>query len=182
MSCDRMHLFCPLQFLSMYNFLVHVIIRLYPFPAPFSPSDGIASWLILTPDGPSLIELAAELIVTEFFLCHGLLIGEKGWRETSCAIFYSAAGCALGTGGSQEGKGEVQSVVTLNPPDCGYINFFPLCRVRLMFCRLTEDDLPYMKTRMSSVVFRRAMTALCCSRIRKMETPRAGCQWKNQQI
>lgn len=34
-----------------------------------------------------------------------------GGAETSCAMFYSAACCALGNGGSQEGKGEVQSVV-----------------------------------------------------------------------
>lgn len=43
-----------------------------------------------------------------------------GGEETSCAIFYSAAGCVLGYGGSQEGKGEVQSVVTLNSPDWVY--------------------------------------------------------------
>ena len=49
-----------------------------------------------------------------------------GREETSCAAFYPAAGCASGNGGRQEGKGEVQSVVTLNPPDCGYINFSSL--------------------------------------------------------
>ena len=49
-----------------------------------------------------------------------------GREETSCAAFYPAAGCASGNGGRQEGKGEVQSVVTLNPPDCWYINFSSL--------------------------------------------------------
>ena len=49
-----------------------------------------------------------------------------GREEASCATFSPAAGCASGSGGRQEGKGEVQYVVTLNPPDCGYINFSTL--------------------------------------------------------
>lgn len=43
-------------------------------------------------------------------------------------------------------------MVTLNPPDCGYINFSTL--IWLMFPRPPGDDLLYMKTCMASVVFR----------------------------
>lgn len=106
-----------------------------------------------------------------------------GGEETSYAIFYSAARCALGNGGSQEGKGEVQSVVTLNPLDGGYINFSSLC--------LSETDILQAHRRWSSLyenmdvkrcIQTRAVTALCCFQIRKMEPLKAGCQWKNQQV
>ena len=66
-----------------------------------------------------------------------------GGEETSYAIFYSAAGCTLGNRGSQEGKGEVQSVVTLNVPDCGCINFSTLC--------LSETDVLQAHRRWSSL-------------------------------
>lgn len=75
-----------------------------------------------------------------------------GGEETSYAIFYLAAGCALGNGGSQEGKGEVRSVVTLNPPDCGHINFFTLC--------LSETDVLQAHRRWSSLY--ENMDVKCC--------------------
>ena len=106
-----------------------------------------------------------------------------GREETSCATFYPAADCASGNGGGQEGDGEVQSVVTLNPPDCGYINFFTLC--------LSETDVlqPYRRWSLYENMDVKchmqtwAMTALCCSwtwKIGASGKTKSSCHWGKQ--
>lgn len=152
---------------------------LYPFPASFSHSDGIDSWLILTPDGPSLIELAVELTVTEFFLCHVLLIGENGWRRNLlCHILFSRWLCfGKRRKPRRKGRGTV----------CGDFRSTGLWVYKFLLSLLSESDVLKVYRRWSSLyenmhvkccIQTWVMTALCCSQIRKMETPKLGASGK----
>lgn len=112
------------------------------------------SWLVLTPDGLSLIELAVDLTFTVFFPLP-CSINRGKWVEKKPLMPYSLQPLvALWEMEEAKKERERYSLWWLNPPDCGYINFPTL--------RLSETDglqahrgwSLYMKTWMSSVVFR----------------------------